>query len=105
MFRCFFLLALLSGCAKCAVIPGELYMPSRASALGMHDRTIRDEDITGSSQWYKSIGPQYSRLQHEEGSSVWCPVGLLQPEDVQFPQIDLHNLPLVVLAGNFRQDS
>ncbi|OCT56043.1 hypothetical protein XELAEV_18003016mg [Xenopus laevis] len=87
MFRCFVLLALLSGCAKCSVIPALCHY-----ALGMHDRTIRDEDITGSSQWYKSIGPQYSRLQREEGSSAWCPVGLLQPEDVQFLQINFHEL-------------
>ncbi|OCT65185.1 discoidin domain-containing receptor 2 [Xenopus laevis] len=94
MFLCFFLLALLSGCAKCAVIPA-----SCRYALGMHDRTIRDEDITASSQWYESTGPQYARLQREEGDGAWCPAGLLQPEDVQFLQIDLHELHFITLIG------
>lgn len=32
--------------------------------LGMHEGTIRDEDITASSQWYDSTGPQYARWVH-----------------------------------------
>ncbi|KFP72408.1 Discoidin domain-containing receptor 2, partial [Acanthisitta chloris] len=67
--------------------------------LGMHEGTIRDEDITASSQWYDSTGPQYARLQREEGDGAWCPAGLLQPEDVQFLQIDLHKLFFITLIG------
>uniref|UniRef100_A0A8C0GC10 Discoidin domain-containing receptor 2 n=1 Tax=Chelonoidis abingdonii TaxID=106734 RepID=A0A8C0GC10_CHEAB len=63
--------------------------------LGMHEGTIRDEDITASSQWYDSTGPQY----REEGDGAWCPAGLLQPEDVQFLQIDLHKLFFITLIG------
>lgn len=33
-------------------------------ALGMEDGRIKDEDITASSQWYETMGPQYAR-------SVW----------------------------------
>ncbi|NXJ88421.1 DDR2 protein, partial [Corythaixoides concolor] len=67
--------------------------------LGMHEGTIRDEDITASSQWYDSTGPQYARLQREEGDGAWCPAGLLQPKDVQFLQIDLHKLFFITLIG------
>ncbi|NXU81270.1 DDR2 protein, partial [Oreotrochilus melanogaster] len=67
--------------------------------LGMHEGTIRDEDITASSQWYESTGPQYARLQREEGDGAWCPAGLLQPKDVQFLQIDLHKLFFITLIG------
>ncbi|KAL8174309.1 UNVERIFIED_CONTAM: hypothetical protein K2H54_041688 [Gekko kuhli] len=65
----------------------------------MHEGTIRDEDITASSQWYDSTGPQYARLLREEGDGAWCPAGLLQPEDVQFLQIDLHKLYFITLVG------
>ncbi|NXG58057.1 DDR2 protein, partial [Hemiprocne comata] len=67
--------------------------------LGMHEGTIRDEDITASSQWYDSTGPQYARLQREEGDGAWCPAGLLEPKDVQFLQIDLHKLFFITLIG------
>uniref|UniRef100_A0A8C6VRU1 receptor protein-tyrosine kinase n=1 Tax=Naja naja TaxID=35670 RepID=A0A8C6VRU1_NAJNA len=67
--------------------------------LGMYEGTIRDEDITASSQWYESTGPQYARLLREEGDGAWCPAGLLQPEDVQFLQIDLHKLYFITLVG------
>ncbi|CAH2316945.1 discoidin domain-containing receptor 2-like isoform X1 [Pelobates cultripes] len=94
MFLCLLSLALLTGGSKAEVIPSICRY-----ALGMHDRTIRDEDITASSQWYESTGPQYARLQREEGDGAWCPAGLLQPEDVQFLQIDLHKLFFVTLIG------
>ncbi|KAG8447380.1 hypothetical protein GDO86_014739 [Hymenochirus boettgeri] len=94
MFLRFLLLALLIGRSKSTVIPA-----SCRYALGMHDRTIRDEDITASSQWYESTGPQYARLQREEGDGAWCLAGLLQPEDVQFLQIDLHELHFITLIG------
>ncbi|NWX19889.1 DDR2 protein, partial [Aegotheles bennettii] len=67
--------------------------------LGMHEGTIRDEDITASSQWYDSTGPRYARLQREEGDGAWCPAGFLQPKDVQFLQIDLHKLFFITLIG------
>ncbi|KAL7980913.1 hypothetical protein Chor_002067 [Crotalus horridus] len=35
----------------------------------------------------------------EEGDGAWCPAGLLQPEDVQFLQIDLHKLYFITLVG------
>ncbi|XP_029467551.1 discoidin domain-containing receptor 2-like [Rhinatrema bivittatum] len=65
--------------------------------LGMHDGTIHDDDITASSQWYESTGPRYARLHREEGDGAWCPAGLLQPQDVQFLQIDLHQLYFITL--------
>ncbi|XP_068270098.1 discoidin domain-containing receptor 2-like isoform X2 [Nyctibius grandis] len=86
-----------------AVFPCALQAPGEAAVcrypLGMHEGTIRDEDITASSQWYDSTGPQYARLQREEGDGAWCPAGLLQPEDVQFLQIDLHKLFFITLIG------
>ncbi|XP_053328314.1 discoidin domain-containing receptor 2-like [Spea bombifrons] len=94
MYLRLLLLALLTGGANTEVIPAICRY-----ALGMHDRTIRDEDITASSQWYESTGPQYARLQREEGDGAWCPAGLLQPEDVQFLQIDLHKLFFITLIG------
>ncbi|KAM4662872.1 discoidin domain-containing receptor 2-like [Discoglossus pictus] len=94
MFLRLLLLVLLMGRSRTEVIPAMCRY-----ALGMHDRTIRDEDITASSQWHESTGPQYARLQREEGDGAWCPAGLLQPEDVQFLQIDLHKLFFITLIG------
>ncbi|XP_020656591.3 discoidin domain-containing receptor 2 isoform X1 [Pogona vitticeps] len=88
------LLAGLSWCFSSEVNPAICRYP-----LGMHEGTIRDEDITASSQWYDSTGPQYARLLREEGDGAWCPAGLLQPEDVQFLQIDLHKLYFITLVG------
>ncbi|XP_077160931.1 discoidin domain-containing receptor 2-like isoform X1 [Paroedura picta] len=84
----------LSCCSSSEVNPAICRYP-----LGMHEGTIRDEDITASSQWYDSTGPQYARLLREEGDGAWCPAGLLQPEDVQFLQIDLHKLYFITLVG------
>ncbi|XP_064420345.1 discoidin domain-containing receptor 2 isoform X2 [Latimeria chalumnae] len=68
-------------------------------ALGMQEGTIRDEAITASSQWYESTGPQYARLERDEGDGAWCPAGLLQPPNVQFLQIDLYKLYFITLVG------
>ncbi|KAM8995764.1 discoidin domain-containing receptor 2-like isoform 1-T3 [Ara ararauna] len=94
MIFCMLLLASLPEPAGTEVNPAICRYP-----LGMHEGTIRDEDITASSQWYDSTGPQYARLQREEGDGAWCPAGLLQPEDVQFLQIDLHKLFFITLVG------
>uniref|UniRef100_A0A8C5SVL1 Discoidin domain-containing receptor 2 n=1 Tax=Laticauda laticaudata TaxID=8630 RepID=A0A8C5SVL1_LATLA len=88
------LLAGFSTCSGSEVNPAICRYP-----LGMYEGTIRDEDITASSQWYDSTGPQYARLLREEGDGAWCPAGLLQPEDVQFLQIDLHKLYFITLVG------
>ncbi|XP_067417549.1 discoidin domain-containing receptor 2-like isoform X2 [Emydura macquarii macquarii] len=94
MILCMLLLAALPEPSRAEVNPAICRYP-----LGMHEGTIRDEDITASSQWYDSTGPQYARLQREEGDGAWCPAGLLQPEDVQFLQIDLHKLFFITLIG------
>ncbi|XP_010286492.1 PREDICTED: discoidin domain-containing receptor 2-like, partial [Phaethon lepturus] len=94
MIFCMLLLASLLEPSGTEVNPAICRYP-----LGMHEGTIRDEDITASSQWYDSTGPQYARLQREEGDGAWCPAGLLQPEDVQFLQIDLHKLFFITLIG------
>ncbi|XP_068270094.1 discoidin domain-containing receptor 2-like isoform X1 [Nyctibius grandis] len=94
MIFCMLLLASLPEPSGTEVNPAVCRYP-----LGMHEGTIRDEDITASSQWYDSTGPQYARLQREEGDGAWCPAGLLQPEDVQFLQIDLHKLFFITLIG------
>ncbi|XP_069097450.1 discoidin domain-containing receptor 2-like isoform X2 [Pleurodeles waltl] len=94
MFFGWLLFALLPGRSAAEVIAAQCRYP-----LGMHDRTIRDEDITASSYWHQSTGPQYARLQREDGDGAWCPAGLLQPEDVQFLQIDLHKLHFITLIG------
>ncbi|XP_068067669.1 discoidin domain-containing receptor 2-like isoform X2 [Anomalospiza imberbis] len=94
MIFCMLLLASLPEPSGTEVNPAICRYP-----LGMHEGTIRDEDITASSQWYDSTGPQYARLQREEGDGAWCPAGLLEPEDVQFLQIDLHKLFFITLVG------
>lgn len=49
---------------------------------------------------FSTYAPSVSlRLQREEGDGAWCPAGLLQPEDVQFLQIDLHQLYFITLVG------
>ncbi|XP_030317190.1 discoidin domain-containing receptor 2 [Calypte anna] len=94
MIFCMLLLASLPEPSGTEINPAICRYP-----LGMHEGTIRDEDITASSQWYESTGPQYARLQREEGDGAWCPAGLLQPKDVQFLQIDLHKLFFITLIG------
>ncbi|XP_051492448.1 discoidin domain-containing receptor 2-like isoform X1 [Apus apus] len=94
MIFCMLLLASLPEPSGAEVNPAICRYP-----LGMHEGTIRDEDITASSQWYDSTGPQYARLQREEGDGAWCPAGLLEPKDVQFLQIDLHKLFFITLIG------
>ncbi|XP_026176758.1 discoidin domain-containing receptor 2 [Mastacembelus armatus] len=77
-------------------------------ALGMHDKRIKDEDITASSQWYDTTGPQYARLDREEGDGAWCPKGQLEPSDTQYLQVDLGRmtfLTVVVTQGRYARNS
>uniref|UniRef100_A0A3Q3XAQ6 receptor protein-tyrosine kinase n=1 Tax=Mola mola TaxID=94237 RepID=A0A3Q3XAQ6_MOLML len=77
-------------------------------ALGMEDGRIKDEDITASSQWYKTTGPQYARLNWEEGDGAWCPQGQLEPSDSQYLQVDLGRLTfltVVATQGRYARNS
>ncbi|XP_051535726.1 discoidin domain-containing receptor 2 [Myxocyprinus asiaticus] len=67
--------------------------------LGMEDGRIKNDDITASSQWYETTGPQYARLNREEGDGAWCPAGQLQPSDVQYLQLDLRQLVFLTIVG------
>ncbi|KAG7219771.1 hypothetical protein INR49_011505 [Caranx melampygus] len=64
-------------------------------ALGMEDGRIADDDITASSQWYETTGPQYARLNREEGDGAWCP----EPADSQYLQVDLGRLTFLTVVG------
>ncbi|MEQ2254857.1 hypothetical protein ILYODFUR_007913 [Ilyodon furcidens] len=68
-------------------------------ALGMEDGRISDEDLTASSRWYETTGPQYARLNCEGGDGAWCPEGQLEPSDSQYLQIDLRRLAFLTLFG------
>uniref|UniRef100_A0A665VIU6 Discoidin domain-containing receptor 2 n=1 Tax=Echeneis naucrates TaxID=173247 RepID=A0A665VIU6_ECHNA len=65
-------------------------------ALGMQDGRIADDDITASSQWYETTGPQYAR---SEGDGAWCPEGQLEPSDSQYLQVDLGRLTFLTVVG------
>ncbi|XP_014885428.1 discoidin domain-containing receptor 2 isoform X1 [Poecilia latipinna] len=68
-------------------------------ALGMEDGRIPNEDLTASSRWYETTGPQYARLNSEDGDGAWCPEGQLEPSDSQYLQIDLRRLTFLTLFG------
>ncbi|XP_036000168.1 discoidin domain-containing receptor 2 isoform X1 [Fundulus heteroclitus] len=67
--------------------------------LGLEDGRIKDEDLTASSQWYDTTGPQHARLNCEGGDGAWCPKGQLEPSDSQYLQIDLRRLTFLTLIG------
>ncbi|XP_035235726.1 discoidin domain-containing receptor 2 isoform X2 [Anguilla anguilla] len=89
-----FVLLVLQSYARAQIDPAHCRYP-----LGMEDGRIKDDEITASSQWYETTGPQYARLNREEGDGAWCPAGLLQPSDVQFLQLDLRLLTFVTVVG------
>ncbi|XP_029018927.1 discoidin domain-containing receptor 2 isoform X2 [Betta splendens] len=68
-------------------------------ALGMEDKRIRDEAVSASSQWYQSTGPQFARVNREEGDGAWCPKGQLEPSDTQYLQVDLGRLTFLTVVG------
>ncbi|XP_069491456.1 epithelial discoidin domain-containing receptor 1 isoform X2 [Ambystoma mexicanum] len=68
-------------------------------ALGMQDRTIRDEDITASSAWSDSTEAKHSRLDTSEGDGAWCPSGPVFPNNEEFLQVDLSRLYFITLVG------
>ncbi|KAM9742989.1 discoidin domain-containing receptor 2 isoform 2-T3 [Menidia menidia] len=89
-----FLLLLLHAAAAVGQIdPGHCRF-----ALGMEDGRIRDQDITASSYWYPTTGPQYARLNREEGDGAWCPKGQ-KPPDSQYLQVDLSRLTFLTLVA------
>ncbi|XP_061625031.1 discoidin domain-containing receptor 2 isoform X1 [Phyllopteryx taeniolatus] len=68
-------------------------------ALGMEDGRIKDDDITASSQWHETTGPQYARLNREDGDGAWCPEGQLEASDSQFLQVDLRHLTFLTVVA------
>ncbi|XP_061881324.1 discoidin domain-containing receptor 2-like isoform X1 [Entelurus aequoreus] len=68
-------------------------------ALGMEDGRIKDDDITASSQWHETTGPQYARLNREDGDGAWCPEGQLEATDSQFLQVDLRRLTFLTVVA------
>ncbi|XP_017580684.1 discoidin domain-containing receptor 2 [Pygocentrus nattereri] len=89
-----FLLLVLNSKTNAQIDPALCRYP-----LGMEDGRIKNDDITASSQWYDTTGPQYGRLNREEGDGAWCPAGQLQPSDVQYLQLDLRHLTFVTVVA------
>lgn len=67
--------------------------------LGMEDGRIKNDDITASSQWHETTGPQFARLNREEGDGAWCPAGQLHPSVVQYLQVDLRQLIFLTVVA------
>uniref|UniRef100_A0AAV2MPR0 receptor protein-tyrosine kinase n=1 Tax=Knipowitschia caucasica TaxID=637954 RepID=A0AAV2MPR0_KNICA len=65
-------------------------------ALGLEDGRIRDEALSASSQWHITTGPQYARLNREEGHGAWCPQ---LASDPQYLQVDLGRLTFLTVVG------
>uniref|UniRef100_A0AAY4BTD9 receptor protein-tyrosine kinase n=1 Tax=Denticeps clupeoides TaxID=299321 RepID=A0AAY4BTD9_9TELE len=89
-----YLLLVLQTKANAQIDPAHCRYP-----LGMEDGRIKDTDISASSQWYETTGPQFARLNREEGDGAWCPAGPLEPADVQYLQLDLRQLTFVTVVG------
>uniref|UniRef100_A0A8C7X9U0 Discoidin domain-containing receptor 2 n=1 Tax=Oryzias sinensis TaxID=183150 RepID=A0A8C7X9U0_9TELE len=91
-----FLLLILQTSLKgsCTSVSGHCRFP-----LGMEDGRVKDKDITASSKWYETTGPQFARLNREEGDGAWCPEGQLQHSDSQYLQVDLSVLTFLTLVG------
>ncbi|XP_055017667.1 discoidin domain-containing receptor 2 [Boleophthalmus pectinirostris] len=65
-------------------------------ALGLEDGRIRNEALSASSQWHFTTGPQYARLNREEGDGAWCPQ---VASDSQYLQVDLGRLTFLTVVG------
>ncbi|XP_078282568.1 discoidin domain-containing receptor 2-like isoform X2 [Rhinoraja longicauda] len=94
MLWCFLLILHYFGNSNAQVNPGLCRY-----ALGMQDGTIRDEDITASSELHASTAAHFARLEEERGDGAWCPVVLLYPDCTEYLQIDLRSLTFITLVG------
>lgn len=65
--------------------------------LGMEDGRIKDDALKASSQWHETTGPQYARLNREEGHGAWCPAA--QPSVSQYLEVDLGRLTFLTVIG------
>ncbi|XP_035766585.1 discoidin domain-containing receptor 2 [Neolamprologus brichardi] len=65
--------------------------------LGMEDGRIKDDALKASSQWHETTGPQYARLNREEGDGAWCPAAL--PSVSQYLEVDLGRLTFLTVIG------
>uniref|UniRef100_A0A3Q3ADN8 receptor protein-tyrosine kinase n=1 Tax=Kryptolebias marmoratus TaxID=37003 RepID=A0A3Q3ADN8_KRYMA len=83
----------------CLKLPSGMKTDYCRDALGMQDERIEDEDLTASSKWYDTTGPQNARLHSEKGDGAWCPKGQLEPSDSQYLQIDLRKLTFLTTIG------
>ncbi|XP_062310050.1 discoidin domain-containing receptor 2 [Osmerus eperlanus] len=90
----FFLLLALPTPAHGQIDPAHCRYP-----LGMEDGRITDNDITASRQWHETTGPQYARLNREDGNGAWCPADLLQPSDTHYLQVDLGRLTFLTVVA------
>uniref|UniRef100_A0A3Q4MTN5 receptor protein-tyrosine kinase n=1 Tax=Neolamprologus brichardi TaxID=32507 RepID=A0A3Q4MTN5_NEOBR len=78
------------------------YRPSASNPhcrypLGMEDGRIKDDALKASSQWHETTGPQYARLNREEGDGAWCPAAL--PSVSQYLEVDLGRLTFLTVIG------
>ncbi|KAI9553288.1 putative epithelial discoidin domain-containing receptor 1-like [Daphnia sinensis] len=48
------------------------------SALGMESGRIPDSDISASSSYARSVGPEHARVRVEKGGGAWCPRPAIQ---------------------------
>ncbi|KAF6716962.1 Discoidin domain-containing receptor 2, partial [Oryzias melastigma] len=90
----FLLLTLQTSAAVGQIDPGHCRFP-----LGLEDGRVKDEDISASSKWYQTTGPQFARLNREDGDGAWCPEGQLERSDSQYLQVDLKVLTFLTLVG------
>lgn len=65
-------------------------------AVGLEDGRIRDEALSASSQYHFTTGPQYARLNRDEGDGAWCPQ---VASDSQYLQVDLGQLTFLTVVG------
>lgn len=84
-------LLLFTSAASGQIDPGQCRY-----ALGLEDGRIRDEALSASSQWHFTTGPQYARLNRDEGDGAWCPK---EASDSQYLQVDLGRLTFLTVVG------
>ena len=75
-----------------------LMSPSSCShPLGMESGSILDSQLSASSSYASSVGPEMGRLHGEKGGGAWCPSGLVggQQKDEEWLEVDLERTVLL----------
>ncbi|XP_071947776.1 discoidin domain-containing receptor 2-like isoform X2 [Antedon mediterranea] len=86
-------------CYAIAWVNASININACRSPLGMITKDITDDQLSASSSHSPGHGPQYGRLNLDEGEGAWCIDGLVNIHSYEYMQVDFRELKVITGIG------